>query len=271
MKITILIDNNTKTKSLYKEWGLSVYVEYNDKKILLDSGASSKFLRNTKELGINISDVDFAVLSHAHYDHSNGMVPFFKNNKTAHFYLRENAKQKCYHEARIFHPYIGIKRGVLKKFSDRIQFLTGDYKMTDGVYLIPNKAKNLDKKAQAAHLMIKENGRFVYDRFEHEQSLVFETPKGLVIMNSCSHAGADNIITDIQNTFQEQKIYAMLGGFHLFCLSDSEIKSFAERLKSLGVEHIYTGHCTGEKAFKILHDMLGDKAVQLYSGLKIEI
>ncbi|MBQ0002943.1 MAG: MBL fold metallo-hydrolase [Treponema sp.] len=271
MKITILIDNNTKTKSLYKEWGLSVYVEYNDKKILLDSGASSKFLRNTKKLGIDISDVDFAVLSHAHYDHSNGMVPFFKNNKTAHFYLRENAKQKCYHEARIFHPYIGIKRGVLKKFSDRIQFLTGDFKMTDGVYLIPNKAKNLDKKAQAAHLMIKENGRFVYDRFEHEQSLVFETPKGLVIMNSCSHAGADNIITDIQNTFQDQKIYAMLGGFHLFCLSDSEIKSFAERLKSLGVEHIYTGHCTGEKAFKILHDTLGDKAVQLYSGLKIEI
>lgn len=271
MKITVLIDNNTHSKTLYKEWGLSVYINYNGKNFLLDTGASSKFLTNAKRLGLDISDVDYAVLSHAHYDHSNGMVPFFRNNKSAKFHLRENAKQKCYHEHRFFHEYVGIKRGVLKRFADRINFLKDDFEMTEGVYLIPNKKEGLDKRAKAARLMIKENKKYVYDRFEHEQSLVFDTPKGLVIMNSCSHAGADNIITDIEKTFPGKKIYAMLGGFHLFCLPDSEVKAFADRLNSLGVEHIYTGHCTGDHAFEILKETLGEKAAQLYSGLEIEI
>ena len=87
MKITILIDNLTKG-TLTAEWGLSLYIEYQDFHILLDTGASDRFARNAAHLGIDLGSVDFGVLSHAHYDHANGMCTFFEQNPKAPFYLR---------------------------------------------------------------------------------------------------------------------------------------------------------------------------------------
>lgn len=270
MKIKILIDNISDDKSLDKEWGLSVYTEFNGKKFLLDTGHSKKFSRNAKNLGVNLSEVEYGILSHAHYDHSDGLDHFFKLNKYAKFFIRDSVKENCYHMHRFFNFYIGIKKGILKKYRDRFTYVSGDYNLCDGVYLIPNKAPDLYLKGKAARLGIKTNGRVIPDDFKHEQSLVFDTDKGLVIMNSCSHAGADNIITDIQNTFPEKKIYAILGGFHLFCLPDKEINAFAERLSSLGVQHIYTGHCTGQHAFDLLKNVLGEKVQQLKTGLTLD-
>ena len=91
----VLIDNKTKD-SLIPEWGLSIYIEYEGHKILLDTGASEKFLRNADICGVDISDVEFGVLSHAHYDHSDGMAAFFERNQKASFYLRKGAKENCY-------------------------------------------------------------------------------------------------------------------------------------------------------------------------------
>ena len=81
MKATVLVDNIS-CNELAGEWGLSIYIEYGDKKILLDTGASELFLENAEKMGVSIKEVDYAVLSHAHYDHSNGMKAFFENNVT---------------------------------------------------------------------------------------------------------------------------------------------------------------------------------------------
>ena len=95
MKATILIDNIADSP-LKDEWGLCVYIEHEGKKILLDTGASYKFTENAKKLGIDLSEIDFAVLSHAHYDHSDGMEEFFNHNRKAKFYLKEQCKENCY-------------------------------------------------------------------------------------------------------------------------------------------------------------------------------
>ena len=107
------------------------------------------------------------------------------------------------------------------------------------------------------------------DDFAHEQSLVFDTPKGLVIFNSCSHGGVEKIITEIEATFPEHKIHAFIGGFHLYKSTEESIRALAARLKNTGVEKIITGHCTGEKAFQILKEELGDGISQMYSGMEI--
>ena len=125
--------------------------------------------------------------------------------------------------------------------------------------------------ALAAGLSVKENGKYRYDSFDHEQSLVFDTPHGLFVMNSCSHAGADNIVKEIEATFPGKKIYALLGGFHLFRYKDEKVRAFAERLHELDVQHIYTGHCTGNRAYEILRGILGNRAQQMFTGLTIEI
>lgn len=279
MKIRVLIDNiasSCGSRKLFGEWGLSVYVEFEGKRYLLDTGASHLFAKNAGVMGVDLSKIDMGVLSHAHFDHSDGMAKFFALNKTAPFYLRKGAGENCYHAHKllgrfIYHEYIGIHKGFLKRFADRIRFAEGDALIAPNVYLVPHKTPGLESIGERTHLSVKENGKFRYDSFDHEQSLVFNTPKGLFVMNSCSHGGAGNIVKEIESTFPGKKIYALLGGFHLFRYKDEVVRVFAERLRELDVQKIYTGHCTGNRAFEILHEVLGDRVEQMHAGMTVEL
>lgn len=271
MKIKVLIDNISKDE-LLKEWGLCIYIEDNDRKFLLDSGASNKFTQNAENLKIDLSKVDYAVLSHSHFDHANGIEAFFNLNKKAHFILRDKAIQKCYHHHFWFvNEYIGIKRKWLKKYSDRFDYVSGNYKIDEGVFLIPHYTPNLEEIAKRSKLYVKKGFRIVPDSFEHEQSLVFETEKGLVIFNSCCHGGVANIINEVSEIFPQKPVYAILGGFHLFRLSEDEVRAFAKQVSNAKIAHLVTGHCTGQRAFEILREELGEKVQQMYSGMEIEI
>ena len=279
MKIQVLIDNIASccgSRKLFGEWGLSVYVEFEGKRYLLDTGASHLFAKNAGVMGVDLSKIDMGILSHAHFDHSDGMAKFFHANKIAPFYLRKGAGENCYHTHKLlgrftYHEYIGIHKGFLKRFADRIRFAEGDMQIAPNVYLVPHKTPGLEAIGERAHLSVKENGKYRYDSFDHEQSLVFDTPKGLFVMNSCSHGGADNIVKEIEATFPGKNIYAILGGFHLFRYKDEVVRAFAERLRELDVQKIYTGHCTGNRAFEILHEVLGDRAEQMRCGMTIEL
>lgn len=273
-------DGQSRTRKLFGEWGLSVYVEFEGKRYLLDTGASHLFAKNAGVMGVDLTKVDVGILSHAHYDHANGMARFFALNKTAPFYLRKGVAENCYHAHKLFgrltyHEYIGIHKGWLKRFADRIRYAEGDMQIAPNVYLVPHKDNVVNSESRAgiglaAGLSVKENGTYRYDSFDHEQSLVFDTPQGLFIMNSCSHAGADNIVKEIEATFPGKRIYAILGGFHLFRYKDADVRAFAERLRELDVQRIYTGHCTGDRAYAILHEVLGDRVQQMHCGMIIE-
>lgn len=306
MKIQVLIDNRSgqaKTGSkilvtdtnrpvqpertfqsectLQSEWGLSALIEFNGKKILLDTGASEKFIENASAMSLDLSSVDAGVLSHAHYDHANGMRAFFENNDRATFFLRDTAAENCYHTHRFlrfftYQEYIGIRRGWLKRYADRIKFVNGNTEILPGVFLVGHNDDIFSAEARASigravGLSVKQNGKYRPDAFNHEQSLVFDTPMGLFILNSCSHGGADNIVKEIQAAFPGKKIYAIMGGFHLFRTPDEKVREFARRLRALDVQKIYTGHCTGDHAFEILREILGERAEQIYSGKEIDL
>ena len=197
MKATVLIDNIAKDK-LKGEWGLSIFIHHGDKRILLDTGASESFAENAKKLGIPLEKTDFGVLSHAHYDHADGMEKFFAVNSRAKFYLSSECKENCYGKRWIFSKYIGIKKGVMEKYKDRISYVKGDKVLSSGVSIISHKTKGLEAMGKKDGLCIKENRKLRFDNFSHEQSLVIDTDKGLVIFNSCCHGGADTIITEVQ-------------------------------------------------------------------------
>ena len=196
-KITIVVDN-VSAEGIQGEWGLSVFIMHNGKKILLDAGSSDLFLENMKKLGINVAEIDHAVLSHAHYDHANGMPAFFENNKTAKLYLREQTAADCYAKKFLFKKYIGIPRKMLSQYPDRIEMISGDYKLAEGVWILPHKTKGLDSIGKRELMYRKTPNGWIPDDFSHEQSLVLDTDKGLLILNSCSHGGAANIITEVQ-------------------------------------------------------------------------
>ena len=285
MRITVLTDNIA-YEDFAAEWGLSILIEYDGRKYLLDTGASRLFADNAALLGIDLADVDFSTLSHAHWDHANGFDTFFSINSKAGLYLRAGTEENCYgtedktsaeDSAGIpslcegDYKYIGIRPGYLERFRDRIEYVEGNYELAPGVRLIPHYTPGLEAVGRKAGMFIKIKGSIVPDDFRHEQSLVFEAPKGLVIFNSCSHGGADNIIREVGKEYPGQKVYAMIGGFHLFELPDDEVRAFAKRVRETGISHILTGHCTGDRAMEILREELGDTAQQMHAGLVLEI
>jgi len=268
--ITVIVDNIA-ANNLTGEWGLSLMVEYGDKKILADVGASSLFAKNLKEMNFDIKDIEYATLSHAHYDHANGMPQFFEENSRAKFYLRESAAENCYAKKFIFRKYIGIPKKVLSNYPDRIEFVSGDFKLCDGVYLIPHKTEGLEAIGKRELMYKKTRQGWRPDDFSHEQSLVLDTDKGLVIINCCSHGGVVNIINEVSKTFPDKHVYGIIGGFHLFNKSEDEVRNVARSIKETGIDYVCTGHCTRERAYRIMKEELGDKVELLKVGLKIEI
>ncbi len=270
MRITSVIENKA-PEGLVCEWGLCVHIEFEGKQYLLDTGSSNKYLKNIEPLGVHLEDVDMAALSHAHYDHSGGYDRFFAINQKAKLYIRSECAENCYSKHGLFKAYIGVPKGMLRKHRDRIVMVEGDYKLADNAWLIPHKVGNMEEIGKQAHMYVRNGLRFKPDEFKHEQSLVFKTEKGLVILNSCSHGGADNIINEVLDTFPGEKVYAIIGGFHLKNHSAEKARQFALRLKECQVEYIYTGHCTGDKAFAILQEVLGDKVHYFETGTVLEI
>lgn len=269
LKATVLVDNAA-SGGLSGEWGLSIYIEYGDNKILLDTGASDLFIKNAEKLNVPLKDVDHAALSHAHYDHANGMEAFFRVNQKAKFYLRKGTQENCYKKVWFIQKYIGIPKNILKSFSERIIYADGDHQLCEGVYLIPHKTAGMESIGLKEKMFQKKDGNWVPDDFSHEQSLVFETGKGLVIFNSCSHGGAANIINEVSGTFPDKKVYGIIGGFHLYNKSDDEVRAFAEKVKETGIEYVCTGHCTEEKAYGILEKELGGIVHKLHVNLTME-
>ncbi len=269
MKATVLSDNIA-CGGLAGEWGLSIYIEHGESRVLLDVGASGLFMTNAEKLGLDIAAVDAAVLSHAHYDHSDGMYAFFKANKNAKFWLRGHSR--CYkrEKGRRGYKYIGVPENMLRKYSTRIAYARGDVEILPGVTLVPHKTEGLAAAGEKNKMYVRQGRCYAADDFSHEQSLVFDTPEGLVVFNSCSHGGADVVINEIAETFPAKKVKALVGGFHLYDKSEEEVRALAERIKATGIEKIYTGHCTGQKSFDILRCELGDKAGQLAAGLIME-
>ena len=114
-------------------------------------------------------------------------------------------------------------------------------------------------------------GQWVPDDFSHEQTLVLETPRGLVLLSSCCHAGADTIIREVQAAFPGRPIQAIVGGFHLYETPDQEVRALARRLRDTGVAQVLTGHCTGERGFSLLREELGAQVTQFSTGLVVEL
>ena len=271
MKITVLIDNIARA-GLICEWGLSFFIEFENHCFLLDMGTTGDFAVNAADLGIDLSRVDFSILSHAHYDHSDGMGVFFEKNDHAKLYIREGAGENCYglnDEGETY--YIGIKEGSLEKYKDRIVYAGGDYRICENVYLIPHKTPGLDAIGRKVGMKIRTGDGWKIDDFSHEQSLVFRTDKGLVIFNSCSHGAPQNIMKEVCASFPGEKVHAYLGGLHQYRSTPEEVRSLAQLLKDMNVDHIYTGHCTGDAAYAILKEELGEKIDQFCSGYQIDM
>ena len=271
MKITVLIEN-TALESLKCEHGLSLLIEFQGERILLDAGTTDLFLENAERMNISLEGIQICVLSHGHYDHSGGFGTYLDQNQEAVLYLMEHADEEYYSCKGELHE-IGIPRSVIEKHEKRMKFISTITKLGEQIYLVPHSTKGLEAIGARAGLYRKDGEELVPDDFRHEMSLVFDTAAGLVIFNSCSHGGVKHIVGEVQEVFPDKEVYAFVGGLHMKgdIFTEEEIRDCAEYLKEAGVQYLYTGHCTGEKAFVILKDQAGELVQELKAGKIIDI
>lgn len=268
MRMTVLIDNR-ETDTLTGEWGLSIHIAFGGKNFLLDCGTTGAFAENADKLGIELAEVDYGILSHAHYDHSDGWDAFFARNERAKFYLRP-CGENCYSLKPTGPQYIGIRKGSLEAFRERLEFVPGEKEIFPDVWLLPHTAPDMEQAGRRAKMFVLENGELVPETFSHEQSLIFRTKKGLVIFNSCCHGGADTIIREAQARFPDETLYALVGGLHLFRSAPDEVRTLARQIRQSGISRVITGHCTGSEAMEILREELGDRLTEMHSGLTVD-
>ena len=274
MELTVLIEN-LGPEHLAREHGLAVHIRFRGHSILLDTGSSGAFADNATALGVDLSGVEFAVLSHGHYDHADGLRAFFAANDTTPMLVRRGALGPHYSMRGDTPPrFVGIHRDICRDYAHRLVEVDGLYELTQGAWLVPNPPPE-ESPERAQHLYKKlGEDQFVVDDFSHEHSLVLENGEGLVILNSCCHAGAANIAAHIAKLFPGKPIAALLGGFHMMgatgtdsinCSADY-VRTVANEFKRLDIAQIYTGHCTGHPAFALLQEQLGDRLNYMKTG-----
>ena len=275
MKITVLMENTAlEGCGLTPEHGLSLYIEYRGRKLLLDAGASEKFADNAQALGVDLAAVELAVLSHGHNDHAGGLGQFFRLNRQAPVYICAGAAGPVYAEHPDGRRFIGIDREVWTQFQSRFTEVEGTSPLTEGVWLVPDTLRDPAFTGRATNLLYQRGeGDFIPDDFRHEQSLVLEEERGLVVFNSCSHTGIVNIVRGVLEQFPGKKVFAVVGGLHMFGRDHTGLNctpeyvyQVADTLKKLGVEEIYTGHCTGEMALSLLRERFGPGCDALSTG-----
>lgn len=279
MKITTLIDNRTQSDNLETEHGLSLYIETDDgQKILYDTGQSDLFMHNAKKLGVDLSEIDKVIISHAHYDHIGGLVAFLKINKTAKVYMNPTL---------FYYEYFSLKNGVKKlngfpaellEYRDRFVFMYLN-RCIDNIWLITNINKTHEMPKGNAILYRQKEGVEELDKFEHELILAVDTAKGMCVFTGCAHNGVLNIVATVQSVIPSKKIHCLYGGFHLIDGKDyvevettDELTSIANELTNLlPSAKFYTGHCTGDKAISVLSQKMEGKLESFYVGKEVII
>lgn len=275
VKIITLIENNLVEgkKSLKPEHGISLYISTKDKKMLFDLGRTDNFIKNADSLGIDLKEIDFVIISHAHLDHGGGLKHFLKINNKAKIYLHEKCKKEYLYKKH----YIGLDRKLFKNYKNRFQFINASMNIDENIALITD----FDKKYLVPEnkvLMMKEDNEVKKDDFKHEIVLTIKRGNDIFAFTGCSHSGILNMADAVQKRNKKSQIKAILGGFHLSSpgtgkMSESKerVSEMAKNLKKMSIEVIYTGHCTGIEAFNYLKNILKGKIKPFNTGTILEL
>lgn len=228
-QITILYDTFGSNDNFTQDWGFSALIEFEDKNILFDAGNNSEiFAHNTHAANIDLSSVDFAVVSHRHSDHFIGLKHLIEINPNAPIYI-PNEKFAIF-ASEEQHADSTHQDNALSEWQDaNLNKVAKTYEVIPNVYIISTirKRKGLSKL--------------------QELSLALKTSQGLILVVGCSHPGITNIVAAASQI--DANILNIYGGFHMLRTPAPKISAIVSTLKNeFGVKQIAPGHCTGDRA-----------------------
>ena len=275
MKIITLLENTACDAGLCAAHGLSLYIETPKHKILFDMGPDAGFIENAEKLGVDLSAVDIAVLSHGHYDHGGGLRAFSEVNSQADILIHTDAFGNFYALEEGKEPrYIGLDPELWELESRVIP--TADFvKLDDELTLFSDEPEVFPALAASAKLHVETPEVLRPDPFTHEQNLLVTAWGKSVLFAGCAHRGIVNILAGAKERLGRLPD-AVFGGFHFFELDPADPESeklIDDTAKALleGETVYYTGHCTGDYAYERLHAILGDRLRHMTGGGIVEI
>ncbi|MBR4105306.1 MAG: MBL fold metallo-hydrolase [Thermoguttaceae bacterium] len=288
MKIVVLYENSPSSPEFEAEHGLSFYVETSTRRFLFDFGATSVFLRNAERLGVDVSTVDAAFLSHGHRDHGGGLATFWEKNTKALVYASEKALQS-YYSLRPTGEYADIGVRVAPEFEARIvrtptaatfALDAETILFSDGTSDPPEFRSEgnatLFERFDAASEREGKRDEYRPDRFLHEQHLIATTEAGRkILFVGCAHRGIVSAMTRATEILGAAPDVA-IGGFHLSIPSrgvpipDETLDAIAERLRAWPTRY-FTGHCSGRVAFERAQRTLGSQIAYFAAGDCLEL
>ena len=255
------------------EWGFAALVEADGYRVLFDTGMRpDTVLKNAAELGIDLSTVDAVILSHNHFDHTGGLVTLRRSLKTE----SASAMQVAHAGEGIFLPRkldeaaagkLSLPKELVVDVLDvreayraeggRFEIHDKPHEIRPGMWITGPIPRKHPEKNWSPIVHIERNGSLEEDTIPEDQALVINTPKGLVVVAGCGHAGIVNTMEYAREIVQEQSVHAVLGGFHLLALKDEQVDWTGGMMHEFGVEHVLGAHCTGINAVDLLRDSAG--------------
>lgn len=259
MKV-VALSENTSSCGMKVEHGLCLYIETKKHKILFDFGASDQFVQNAGKLGVDLSSVDIAFLSHGHYDHGTGMHAFLEQNRHANIYMHELVFEPHYNAR---NEYIGLDATM--DGHPRMIKVRGDLQIDDELSFV--SLTSFKEPVRSEGLKVKRGKYMENEDFAHEMYLVIHEGYNTYLISGCSHRGLINLIYGF-------RFDAFIGGFHFMKLDplwdEDLLLNHARAIKNSCAEY-YTCHCTGSEQYQFLKDEIGEKMHYLACGDQIVI
>ncbi len=269
-KVTILYDAFGESKELTKDWGFSALVEHDGKRILFDTGNNAaNFERNVKALGVDLTKLDFVVISHRHADHATGLRYVLSVNPNVTVYVPAD-RSNGFGGVPIPKTYLRADASLPAKMryfggTEPEHFTYGKLYDT-GNFVFVNQLTEISLGIFLVRTVSQKKGTLELP----ELTLAIKRPNGLLLVDGCSHAGIETILEATSGVDPRTEI--VFGGLHLAETPVEEIDALVENLKTKWkVQRIAAGHCTGEPAFARLKKAYGENYLYAGLGTKVEI
>jgi 7,8-dihydropterin-6-yl-methyl-4-(beta-D-ribofuranosyl)aminobenzene 5'-phosphate synthase len=245
------------------EWGFAALVDVDGHRMLVDTGAHpDTVLRNAHDLHVDLSSVQEVILTHYHWDHVSGLLALRRE------LMKDNPKALS-----MVHVSDGIFDSRPSESGERNQMIAirKEYEATGGRFIVHSSGAELipgvwltgpvprvypEHNWSGSGKVLTPSG-LVEDNIPEDSSLVLDTPKGLVVITGCGHAGIVNIVTFAEKHFAHRSIFGIVGGLHLFAATDEVVDWTAAQLRAYQVANLLAAHCTGIEATYRLRQHLG--------------
>lgn len=271
---TILVDN-TPSQRTRGEHGFAAWIEVFGKRILFDTGQGNALLYNASTLSLDVSMINYLVLSHGHYDHTGGIVPFLTQNSTANIVLHPAALKQRFslkepHSPKDISMPDKAREALRALPPQRITWVQAPTKIAEGVWVTGTIPRRHSLEDTGGAFYLDPDGVHP-DPLEDDMALWITTNSGIVIVTGCCHSGLINTANYIQHTTGNQRIIGIIGGFHLLNATHNRLDATLKRLRELNLEFIIPCHCTGDKAMSLMQKEFGSAVKLGFAGFKVSV